>query len=201
MKHEEPKDSLRPDFVCPGWTECELHANEHQIESSSRPELEVGAQFAEHAARLEHLMPTILRRLFSLSHAGILAEMPLAQLRVCSYLFEGPRSMSAISEELGMSTSAVTQIADRMERSGLVERISAQDDRRLKYLHLTEQAKALMEDRRIRRTRRAQEALALLPAAVRDDLLAGLEQLLQATVATAPPADTTTWDPVDTPVR
>jgi DNA-binding MarR family transcriptional regulator len=157
--------------------------------------------FGDQAARLEHLMPAILHRLFSLNQAGILAEMPLAQLRICSYLLGGPKSMSAISEELGMSTSAVTQIADRMERSGLVARIAALDDRRLKHLHLTEHAKAHMEDRRIRRTRRAQEALALLPAAVRDDLLAGLEQLLRAAIATAPPSGTTTWDPFDTPVR
>src|SRR4051812_17023241 len=109
----------------------------------------------EQAAKLEHLMPAILRRLFTLNDDGILANMPLAQLRICSYLQDGPRSMSAVADELNMSTSAVTQIADRMERSGLVERVAATDDRRLKHLHLTEHARAVMKDRRERRTQRA----------------------------------------------
>jgi DNA-binding MarR family transcriptional regulator len=155
----------------------------------------------EQASQLEHLMPAILRRLFTLNHAGILAEMPLAQLRICSYLQDGPRSMSAIADELDMSTSAVTQIADRMERSGLVERVSDSEDRRLKHLYLTEHAKAVMKERRDRRTRRAREALALLPESTREGLLIGLQRLLEATVATAPPVDVDAWDPDETPLR
>ena len=148
-----------------------------------------GRTLAEEAALLERLMPMILRRLFSLSHARVLAEMPLAQLRICSFLHDGPRSMSAIADELGMSTSAVTQIADRMERGGLVERSATQEDRRLKHLHLTPHAQKLMEDRRSDRTRRAAEALALLPSSVRSDLISALDALLTAAVATAPPVD------------
>lgn len=144
----------------------------------------------EQAARLEHLMPTILRRLFTLGNAGVLADMPLAQLRLCSYLQDGPRSMSAVAEELDISTSAVTQIADRMERAGLVERIAAQCDRRLKHLHLTPHARELMKTRRNNRTRRAHEALSKLPPVLRTELIEGLEQLLQAALATSVPAKT-----------
>ena len=46
------------------------------------------------------------------------AELPLAQLRVCGVLCDGPRPMSAVSRELGVSLSAMTQIADRLERAG-----------------------------------------------------------------------------------
>jgi len=133
-------------------------------------------------------MPTILRRLFTLGNAGVLADMPLAQLRLCSYLQDGPRSMSAVAEELDISTSAVTQIADRMERAGLVERIAAQCDRRLKHLHLTPHARELMKKRRDNRTRRAREALSKLPPVLRAELVEGLEQLLQAALATSVPA-------------
>ncbi len=143
----------------------------------------------DQAARLEHLMPTILRRLFTLGHAGILADMPLAQLRICSYLQDGPRSMSAIADELGISTSAVTQIADRMERACLVERMAAQCDRRLKHLHLTPHARELMTARRANRTRRAHEALSMLPPRLRTELVEGLEQLLQAAIATSVSAE------------
>ena len=141
---------------------------------------------AEQAARLEHLMPTILRRLFTLANAGLLADMPLAQLRICSYLQDGPRSMSAVADELGISTSSVTQIADRMVRAGLVERVAAQCDRRLRHLHLTARAEELMQARRESRTRRAHEALSRISPAIRVDLLEGLEQLLTAAISTAP---------------
>jgi DNA-binding MarR family transcriptional regulator len=156
---------------------------------------------AEQAARLEQLMPNILRRLFTVGHAGVLADMPMAQLRICSYLQDSPRSMTAIAEELEMSTSAVTQIADRMERAGLVERVAAREDRRLKLLHLTPRATRLMVARRERRTKRAEEALALLPRAVRNDLISGLEQLLQATLKTAQPAEIEPWDRTDVTVN
>jgi DNA-binding MarR family transcriptional regulator len=154
----------------------------------------------EQAARLVQLMPNILRRLFSLGISGVLAEMPLGQLRICAYLMDGPRSMSAIAEELGMSTSAVTQIADRMERAELVERVPAIEDRRLKHLHLTEKARQLMNERKDMRTQRAQEALALLPADTREQLLESLELLLNAAQATAHPANPDLIDQVRTTV-
>ena len=43
-----------------------------------------------------------------------IAELPLAQLRVCGILYHGRRSMS-VSKELGVSLSAMTQIADRLD--------------------------------------------------------------------------------------
>ena len=51
------------------------------------------------------------------------AELPLAQLRLCSVLARGPRPMSEISREIGTSLSAVTQIADRLERAELIKRV------------------------------------------------------------------------------
>ena len=52
-------------------------------------------------------------------------ELPLAQLRVCAVLSEGPRAMSVLGRELGVSLSALTQIADRLERARLVKRTAA----------------------------------------------------------------------------
>jgi DNA-binding MarR family transcriptional regulator len=147
------------------------------------------ASLAEQAARLEEMMPNILRRLFSIGEAGALADMPLAQLRICSFLMNGGRTMSAIAEELGISTSAVTQIADRMERAKLVERVTVPDDRRQKRLHLTRRARGLMEARRESRTRRAAEALARLPHDRRAALVQCMEQLLHAASKPTAPFD------------
>src|SRR5207245_7427659 len=84
------------------------------------------------AASLESLLPKLMRRLFTLDPSHPANELPVAQLRVCTILQSGPRTVSAIGEELRISVSAATQIADRLERSGLVERVAEPDDRRMK---------------------------------------------------------------------
>ncbi len=148
----------------------------------------------EQAVLLECLLPKMMRRLFSLEHDHPIYELPLAQLRVCTVLANGPKPMSAIGEELRISTSAITQLADRMERAGLVERVLGLEDRRVRELRLTKDGAEMMRSRRDARVRRASEALARLSSEQRDALLENIRALLQAAEATAPapPSD----DPV-----
>ena len=68
------------------------------------------------------LLVALTREIFS-SDDSLAEQMPLAQLRVCGILYRGPRPMSALSRELGVSVSAMTQIADRLERARLVHRV------------------------------------------------------------------------------
>ena len=70
------------------------------------------------AGKLESLLPTLMRRLFTLDPSHPANDLPLAQLRVCTILQAGPRTVSAIGEELRISVSAATQIADRLEKAG-----------------------------------------------------------------------------------
>lgn len=140
----------------------------------------------DQAVRLECLLPKLMRRLFTLDPTHPATELPVAQLRVCSILQGGPRTMSAIGEELRISVSAVTQIADRLERAGFVERVAGRDDRRMKQLQLTPREAEIMRSRRETRIRRAADALALLPPAARDAVLEALRVLLDASLASAP---------------
>lgn len=91
--------------------------------------------------------------------------------------------MSAVSEELGISMSAMTQIADRMERSGLVQRAAGVEDRRVKHLQLTERGREMMRTRRALRVSRAAEVLAALAPAERDEILGAFHKLLAAAEA------------------
>jgi DNA-binding transcriptional ArsR family regulator len=50
------------------------------------------------------------------------SDLPLRQLHVCATLYDGPLSMSKLSRKLGVSLSAMTQIADRLEAAGMVAR-------------------------------------------------------------------------------
>ena len=137
------------------------------------------------AADLEALLPKLMRRLFTLDPSHPANELPVAQLRVCTILQAGPRTVSTISEELGISVSAATQIADRLERAGFVERVAGQDDRRMKKLQLTPHGADVMRSRRETRVRRAAAALELLPPAARAEVLEALNVLLDAGLAAA----------------
>lgn len=136
------------------------------------------------AARVESLMPRIARRLFTIEVNHPSAELPSAQARVCSFLLMfGESSISDVAEELGVSTSAATQIADRLERTGMVERFSRIDDRRVKLLRLTDQGIDMMQARRERRVQRATAALERLTPHDRVQLIEGLGKLLDASLS------------------
>src|SRR5215212_10642855 len=59
---------------------------------------------------------------------------------------EEPRPMSALAERLFCDASNVTGLVDRLERRGLVERRSAEGDRRVKALTLTAAGVELREE-------------------------------------------------------
>lgn len=64
------------------------------------------------ARMLAGMLPTLMRQLVA-GHDDPAGELPLRQLRVCSILCGGPRPMSWLSRELGVSLSAMTQIASK----------------------------------------------------------------------------------------
>ncbi|MCC6485232.1 MAG: MarR family transcriptional regulator [Armatimonadetes bacterium] len=130
------------------------------------------------AAQVEILLPRIMRRLFALDPAH---DLPLAQLRVCTILQSGPQTVSWLSEELGISVSAVTQLTDRLEKAELVRRAPEPSDRRCKRLRLTTKGANLMQSRRADRLRRVERALRRMPARKQEQLLDGLHALLEAT--------------------
>lgn len=139
---------------------------------------------AAQAARLEAVMPAIAQRLFTVAPSHPLADMPIAQLRLCSLLLtrESP-TLSQVAEELHISASAATQLADRLEKSGMVERVLSSGtngdcDRRSRYLRLTEKGFTLMQSRRQFRQSGARRALQHLFPEDRRRLLEVLEKLL-----------------------
>jgi DNA-binding MarR family transcriptional regulator len=141
-------------------------------------------EIVQQAIILEATLPRIMRRIFTLAINHPAGDLPVAQLRTCSFLLNvGASSTTELAEELGVSVSAATQIADRLEKCGFVERMSDRHDRRIKILALTEQGKALMTERRNRRLSRVTEILDTIPAEKRDTIMAAVETLLDATVS------------------
>jgi DNA-binding MarR family transcriptional regulator len=134
------------------------------------------------ATEIEALLPAIMRRFFAgNSEPGQpAAELPIAQLNVCSILQNGAQSMSALSEELEISLSALTQLADRLEKAGLVERVAGCDDRRTKTLSLTEYGRDMMRARRKMRVEHVALLIDRLSQEDRADVIVVLHRLLTA---------------------
>jgi DNA-binding MarR family transcriptional regulator len=120
----------------------------------------------------------ILRDMFIVDDAA--SDLPLRQLRLCALLTDGPQSMSALSRELDVSLSAITQLADRLVTAGLAERVAEQGDRRVRCLQLTTQGRQIMHRRQRIKIRRAQAALRRLSAAERRKLLDAVATLQHA---------------------
>ena len=54
---------------------------------------------------------------------------------------DGRITMSALADGVALTTGGVTRLADRLEKDGLVQRVSCPSDRRVVYLALTEQGR------------------------------------------------------------
>jgi DNA-binding MarR family transcriptional regulator len=137
------------------------------------------------AESLAGLIPRLARGMAPPVGAGVrrkelVDDLPLAQLRLCGALSEGPRTMSGLSRELGVSLSSLTQIADRLERARLVKRTAAEDDRRVRCLQLTARGAAMMRKRRDARLRHSLAVLEHLSATERELVRAAMETLVTA---------------------
>lgn len=133
----------------------------------------------QQARAIASLMPALMRGLFTFRGDGA-AELPLAQLRVCAILSDGPRPMSTLSRELRVSLSAMTQIADRLERADLVKRVAEENDRRIRCLQLTPRGETMMRQREVARVQAVWAALEHLAPKARTDVLSALETLMGA---------------------
>jgi DNA-binding MarR family transcriptional regulator len=137
------------------------------------------ALIVEQSHALAALLPALMRKLFA-GEDGLAAELPLAQLRVCGALGGGPQPMSALSRELGVSLSAITQIADRLERARLVKRVAKNNDRRVRCLQLTDRGAKMMRLRQQVRVERVRSVLGRLAPKARTETLSALHALIAA---------------------
>ena len=138
---------------------------------------------ANEAVALAALLPSLMRQLFTVDHDDVAADLPLAQLRACASLQDGPLPMSVLSRELGVTLSAMTQLADRLERADLVRREAEEKDRRVRCLQLTPRAEKIMRRHGDSRIRSVSAVLSHLSPDERKGILAALETLMKASAA------------------
>jgi DNA-binding MarR family transcriptional regulator len=149
------------------------------------------SELRQHAAKVEQLLPKILRIIYRSTEESTFAELPLAQFRILRVLHAGPRTITSIGDELGLTASAVTQMANRLQDAGMIERFEDLDDRRVKHLCLSSRALKMMSARQERRVGRMERVLEHIPQERRADIVTSLEALLRAggEIPSAEPSD------------
>src|SRR4051812_6010146 len=148
--------------------------NGHAPTNDSAPLSQTGA--------VHEALRTVVRNLLSVDDS--MMDLPLRQFKVCLSLYRQSRSMSEISRELKLSPSAVTQVSDRLERRGLIERIFQDEDRRVRKLRLTRKGQQLVRSREQKQLRRIATALDTLTTSEVGQVMTGLETLARSCTAT-----------------
>src|SRR3954470_8686997 len=148
----------------------------------SQSESSNGSQLASQARVVHASIRNVVRQLLSVDDS--MMDLPLRQLKVCLSLYRQSRSMSHIGRELGLSPSAVTQVSDRLERRGLIERVFQDKDRRVRKLRLTRKGQHLVRSREKKQLRRIAAALNSLSANELDQTMTGLTILAHSCTST-----------------
>jgi DNA-binding MarR family transcriptional regulator len=115
----------------------------------------------------------------SLAHVGLTKE----EFKVLMDLHAGPQTHGALSRHLEVSTGAMTNRLDKLERAGLVRRSRDPDDRRGVLLTLTEAGAERLDsyiDRGARRERQLLEGLSAADKRRLNELLTKLVDSLEA---------------------
>lgn len=134
----------------------------------------------------EPLLMEVIKSLYARdTQISGLLDLPVAQLRVLNVLGRASEerrpTMGELAEALGVALSTATQIAERIEKRGLVRREhSDPDDRRVVRLALTEEGRRLMGKRRRLRRERLEQAMSQLSEEQSDALVAALAPLAAA---------------------
>jgi len=137
-----------------------------------------GSPQESQAEAVHSTLRTLVRSLLSVDDS--MMDLPLRQLKVCMSLYRHSRAMSDIGRELGLSPSAVTQVSDRLERRGLIERVPQDEDRRVRKLRLTRKGQQIVRAREEKQLRQIAAALERLSERETERLMAGLEILARS---------------------
>ncbi len=137
---------------------------------------------AELADRIAGLLPLVSDRLQRLSE-GLSEQTGLSpvQLQLVEYIFRsGPTSIGTLRRALRRAQSSISELTDRLEERGLVQRVAGAD-RRQTLVRLTREGKDWMLSRQRRQRAALQCALSGVDPSTRDSLREALTQILSVT--------------------
>lgn len=99
---------------------------------------------------------------------------------------QGPLTVNALAEALGVTQSTVSHLVDRLENGGLVERVGDSGDRRRTFVRLSPEGAELFETLQRGRREYIRELLRRLDLADLAALVRGLSAIARAARGTLP---------------
>ncbi|HKS47052.1 MAG TPA: MarR family transcriptional regulator [Amycolatopsis sp.] len=141
------------------------------------------------AELLEQLSVLTLRHLTDHRELSFTAAATLARLDRA-----GPARLTALAAAEGVTQPSMTQLVQRLERQGLVTRVSDPDDGRVALIAVTDEGRALLAAHKQARRDRLTDLLATLSEAQAASLIAALpavRQLLRNAARSRTPSGTT----------
>jgi DNA-binding MarR family transcriptional regulator len=101
-------------------------------------------------------------------------------------MFEGPSSVSHLTDRLGLSVSATSHLVQRLVEEGAVARVEDPADRRQKKVSLTASGRKVVERLMKQRMAEFKGSVQILSPALREDLIAVMQRVvMEMTAATA----------------
>jgi len=113
---------------------------------------------SEVAAGLEELTRFAVRRTGSPRDISFTTASTLSRLE-----HEGPRRLTSLAVDEGVAQPSMTQLVQRLERQGFVERNRDPADKRVVWVAITDAGRRLLADRRASRAGELAALLAALP--------------------------------------
>jgi DNA-binding MarR family transcriptional regulator len=144
------------------------HRTEHQLDELLDVLLVRGHQ-AAHLLLSRHLSGTLYRR--------VAGDIPPVQLQALAVLAGGDMRMRELAHRLGLATSTVTRLVDRLEAAGLAERRSHRPDRRSVLVGLSRAGRTSLQSVRRRLRALMRELIANLSPHEQGELLRLLTRL------------------------
>lgn len=125
-------------------------------------------RLAEAYSRLERQLGTAMQTESGLPHVWFEVLIRLARSK------GGQLTMSALADQIALTTSGVTRLVDRIQAAGYVERVPCPTDRRVSYAAITEAGRQVLDRAAVAHARNLQDTFASFD----EDDLARLDVLL-----------------------
>lgn len=129
------------------------------------------------------------------SLAGVAEGVTLTQYRSLVVLAaQGPQSIAALAEAVGVTPSTASRLCDRLVRKGLVRRRGDRHDRRAVRVGLTEEGRSLVDAVTGRRREEIGRLLDSVGVDAQQPMVAALQQLAAAAGEVPEQEWSTGWD-------
>ena len=141
------------------------------------------SELLDHSRHLVELLTTLLSSTFRqiLWKQALELELNYSQAQMLFHVAKNPGApMSEAARSFGITLPAVTQVVDRLESKGFLERSEDRRDRRQVHLNLTRTGQGLARELEELQVKSIAQVLGRLSAAERKDVIRGLERLVSA---------------------